>query len=309
MHVIGKVAHKDDDALGLQLDRLVIRQADGLHVVFDGRASTGGKRRGAMDEHVVDKPLHAVRRQGAIVVDGAHAPRLALHVGDRADEDRRGRRRTYSVDDAGNEQVRDDGGVQGSGAQHDEIGLFDRAKRRKVGLDRSFGAKRHAPQRARRGAGLRLSRERVAVARHGREHDGVERRGKHVAARLEDPLADLDRARKRPRGVFEGCEHEIAEGMVAGEREPVFERARQRIVVVARHRDEALADVARRKRTRLFANDAGRAAVIGHRNDGRHLGIQAQERADGDGSAGASPDHDRLQGRRLAMGPCRKLGR
>ena len=85
-----------------------------------------------------------------------------------------------------------------------------------------------------------------------------------MPARVEQALANLNGLRELARGVLERGEHKIAQRMVVGEREPVFECARKRILRVGRHSANALADIARRGDARPFAQDARRPAIIGH---------------------------------------------
>ena len=68
-----------------------------------------------------------------------------------------------------------------------------------------------------------------------------------MAAAMQQVLADFDGRRERAGSVLERGEHEVAERMVARELETVAERARERIVLVARECNQAFPDVARRR--------------------------------------------------------------
>ena len=165
-------------------------------------------------------------------------------------------------------------------------------------MHRRVGFEPDAPKRRGGFAGARLAVETHAVACLGDKHHLVERGGIHMPACRKKPLADRNRLGKRARRILERREHEVAERMVAREREAVFERARQRVGGIGRHGREAFADVARRQDARLFAQDAGRAAVVGHGHHGRHVGLKRQKRPDRYGRARAAADDDGLHGRR-----------
>ena len=62
-----------------------------------------------MHEHVVEKVAHTVVEQRLDVLAGIQVQRLALHVGQPADEQRGALRFADGIDDTRHEQVRDDG--------------------------------------------------------------------------------------------------------------------------------------------------------------------------------------------------------
>ena len=78
--------------------------------------------------------------------------------------------------------------------------------------------------------------------------------------------------------------------MVARKRKTVFERPRERVALVGGHRDEALANIAGRQNARLLAQNARRPAVISHGNNGRRVGLEGKQCADGHRRARAATD-------------------
>ena len=116
-----------------------------------------------------------------------------------------------------------------------------------------------------------------------------------MPARVEQTLADLNGLREFARGVLERGEHKIAQRMVVGKRKPVFECARKRVLGVGSHSANALTDIARRSDTRPFAQDARRAAVIGHRDHGGGFHAHGKERANGNGRTCATADDHGFQ--------------
>ena len=144
-------------------------------------------------------------------------------------------------------------------------------------------------------AGHGLPLEGAAVARASRERHAIERGGIHVPPRIQQPLADGDGLGKRPGRILERRQHEVAQRVVASEREAVLERLGQRVVRVRSHCGDALAHVARRRDVGFLAQDAGGAAVVGHGDDGARIQSHGQERAYGHGRAGAAADDDDAQ--------------
>ena len=113
-----------------------------------------------------------------------------------------------------------------------------------------------------------------------------------MSTRVEQALADLNGLRELARGVLERGKHEIAQRMIVGKREPVFECARKRVLGVGRHSAYALADIARRSDACPFAQDARRPAIIGHSDHGGGFHAHGKERANGNGrTRPAADDH------------------
>ena len=117
-----------------------------------------------------------------------------------------------------------------------------------------------------------------------------------MPARVEQALANLNSLRELARGVLERGEHEIAQRMVVGKREPVFECARERVLGIGRHSTNALADIARRSDARPFAQDARRSAIIGHSDHCRRFHTHGKQRADGNGRTRTAADDHGFQG-------------
>ena len=224
-------------------------------------------------EHVVDEPLHAVGRQRLEVLAGRQPPRLPLHVGQGAHEQHAAPRGADGLDDAGDEQVRDDGGEQRPRAQHDEVGLADGLKRRLVRARRPavLGGEPHLRKRRLGMAGHGLTVQNAPVLGLGRQHHVVQRRGIHVPLGVHQLLADGDGLGKRPRRIFQRGQKEVAQSMVAGHGEAVLERPHKRVGGILRKGHEALADVAGRCDVGLLAQNTGAAAVVGHGHDGARL--------------------------------------
>jgi hypothetical protein len=118
--------------------------------------------------------------------------------------------------------------------------------------------------------------------------DLLQRRGQHAAADLQDPAALLDRQVEAPRDLREGGEEEVAEGVSrqVAVGEAVLEEAAEERLVVGEG-DEAIADVAGRQHPQLAAQPPGRAAVVGHGDDGRDVDRRRLEPAQQRGEAGA----------------------
>ena len=248
-----------------------------------------------MHQHVIQQPARAVVHERLHVLARGETPGLPLHVGKRAHEQRGTLRRADRIHHAGHEQVRDDGREQRARAQNDEVGLADSLERRLVGHHLVRGAQAHPLERRARMAGHGLPLEGAAVARASRERHAIERGGIHVPPRIQQPLADGDGLGKRPGRILERRQHEVAQRVVASEREAVLERVGQRVVRVRSHCGDALAHVARRRDVGFLAQDAGGAAVVGHGDDGARIQSHGQKRAYGHGRAGAAADDDDAQ--------------
>ena len=102
-----------------------------------------------------------------------------------------------------------------------------------------------------------------------------------MTARIKQTLAYLNGFGERPRCILERGKHEIAERMIIGKREPIFEGTGERIVGIGRHSADALADITWRSDARPFAQNARRPAVIGHSDHRRGFQAHGKQRADG----------------------------
>ena len=89
--------------------------------------------------------------------------------------------------------------------------------------------------------------------------------------------------------------------MVARKRKTVFERPRERIALVGGHCDETLTNITRRQNARLFAQNARRPAVISHSNNGRCVGFEGKQCANGHRRARAAADDHGLYRRCRVM--------
>ena len=89
--------------------------------------------------------------------------------------------------------------------------------------------------------------------------------------------------------------------MVPCKRKTIFERLRERVAFVGGHRDEALANIAWRQNARLFAQNARRPAVISHSNNGRCVGFEGKQCANGHRRARAAADDHGLYRRCRVM--------
>ena len=67
---------------------------------------------GAVNKHVVQKAAHAVLHKRLNMLARSQPPRLAVHIGKRAHEQRGPARLTNSIDNAGDKQIRDNGREQ-----------------------------------------------------------------------------------------------------------------------------------------------------------------------------------------------------
>ena len=80
--------------------------------------------------------------------------------------------------------------------------------------------------------------------------------------------------------------------MIACKRKTVFERPGERVTLVSGHRDETLANIARRQYARLFTQNARRSTIVGHGNDSRCISFKGEQRTNRYGRARtATNDH------------------
>ena len=115
-----------------------------------------------------------------------------------------------------------------------------------------------------------------------------------MAAGVEQALAHGYGVGKGAGLVGHGREDEVAQRVVVEVVEAVSEGARDDAVVVGRHRADALAHVARRDDAAALPQDARRAAVVYHRNDGCHVAAHVEQGAYGHGGARAAAYDNRL---------------
>ena len=318
---VGEVTADDDGAARLDAQQIGIGDGDGtdaagqlgvVQVRRGGVLQIGpGKRREAarggalrpqghlrVHEHVVDEPLHAVGRQGLEVLPGREPPGLPLHVGQGADEQHAPAALADGLHDARDQQVRDDGGEQRAGPEHDEVGLADGLAGRLVGARRPavLGGEPYRLQGRTRMAGHSLAVEHAPILGTGRQHHMIQGGGVHVPLGVHEPLADGDGLGERPAGIFQSREQKIAQGVVAGHGEAVLQRPHQRIGRVLGEGHKALADVAGGRGVGLFPQHAGASAVIGHGHHRTRLHAQRQQGANGHRGARAAADDHGAQG-------------
>ena len=245
-----------------------------------------------MHEHVIEKAAHAVVEQRLDVLAGAQMERLALYVGQTADEHRRALRFADCLDNARHKQVRDDGREQRAGAEHDKVSRADGIERWSVGFDRALASKNDARERDIGMACDRLALEQFAAARLRSERDVGQRRRVHMPPRVEHMLAHGNGLGERPARVLERDQHQVPEGMVVRDRETVLERAGERVFRVGRHRKDAFAHVARGRHVRLLSQKAGRAAVVSHGHHGARFHAEREQGSDGHRRTRTAADDD-----------------
>ncbi len=173
------------------------------------------------------------------------------------------------VDDAGHQQIRNNGSEQAARAEDNEVGGADGFERGLVGDDFDGAAKLHVGERAAGMACNSLAFDIAAIASARDEGDRIERGGIYVTAGVQQPLANGDGLGKRPCRLLKRGEHEVAERVVVGEGEAGLECARERVLRVRRHGTDAFADISRRGYVGLVAQNARRSAVVCH---GDHSG-------------------------------------
>ena len=115
-----------------------------------------------------------------------------------------------------------------------------------------------------------------------------------AADAIEQPLTRPNRLYEGIRLLGQRHEEEVAQSMVVDRTEPMRERARERRVRILRQGGQALADVPRRDHVLALPQQAGGAAVIGHRDDRVDARAEEPQRADELGLPRPAPDGNRF---------------
>ena len=268
-------------------------------------AHRGWGERRIVHENQVNGTLEPVFGECGHVVGGVQPTRLAAHVGDVAHVDARRIGLAHRVCHARDQEVGDEARVERPGTDHDHVRVPDGANgglvcRRRIRLEADVLE------------GVRADRERrlalVTPARavHAVQPDVLERGRVYMPSRAEVRRRMGDRLGKRAGEVSDGSQHQVSERVAdmataLGAGETVLDHAGGQPVLIGGHRHQAVPDVARRKDPELLAQLARRAAIVGHRDDGRGVeaeieqavddGRQARAAADGDRTAAASNAH------------------
>ncbi len=183
------------------------------------------------------------------------------------------------------EEVGDEGGVEGAGAEGDEVGFGDGVE----GLGEGFGGggvEHKLDDAFFAGSDAGLAFDEGAVVHAGGEGDVGVGGGEDASAGGEDLGGHLDGLGEVSGDVREGGDEEVAEA-VAFElalAEAELEELGEEMLVFGEG-DHAVADVAGREHLEVFAETAGGAAVVG---DGDYSGEVADDA--GEGWAGYAAD-------------------
>jgi hypothetical protein len=253
--------------------------ADHLHAQPAQPASVDGHGRPelgpvAADDHRVDQARADVVEEAADVVGGPVAVRLAGLLEQVAHVDARHARLPHRIGNAGNEQRRKRARKEAARPHDDRLGAGD-------GLEGAWmrgGVGRIEADVLALGAvggERRLAAHLAAVPEPGDELDHVDGAGHHVSG-------DGQHAGRLGHRPVEASEHicqpgqeQVAEAVprqLPG-REPVLEELPDERLVLGQ-RDQAAAQVARRRHREVAAQAAARPAVIGDGNDGGKISNQ-----------------------------------
>ena len=145
-----------------------------------------------MNEHVIDEPLHAVPAQRLVMLERRHAARLALLIGKRAHEQRRGMRIADSIDNARHKQIGKNRREKRARSKHDEVGFANRVKRGRVRANRRSRFQPYAIQRRIGMARLCLAIKLAPVPRCGTQAHFIERRRIDMPPRVQQSRANID---------------------------------------------------------------------------------------------------------------------
>ncbi len=178
---------------------------------------------------------------------------------------------------AADEEVGDEGGVEGAGAEGDEVGIGDGGE----GLGEGCGVgggEHELGDGVFRGGDVGLAVDERAVV-HARGESGVGGgAGVDATAGGEDLGAGLDGLGEVSGDAGEGGEEEVAEAVTfeVALGEAVLEELGEEGFVLGEG-DEAVAEVAGGKHFEVFAEAAGGATVVGDGDDGGELADEAGE--------------------------------
>ena len=267
-------------------DGFYAKGTDAIEVGFDRALSeTGvlGEGSGAdgrgVDEGVVEDLRTGVVEDLFDVLGGGEAEGLVGLSHEIADVDPGGSAFSECLWDAANEQVRDERGVEGAGAEGDEIGGGDSIDRfRKwTGVG---GGEHELDDGAAGGGDICFTVDEGAVV-HACGEGGVGGGGRvDATAGGKDLGAGLDRLSEVPGDACESGEEEIAKAVAVevALRETVLEELGEEVLIL-REGDEAVAEVAGGEHVQIFAETTGGTSVIGDSDDCGQIADHAGERS------------------------------
>ena len=259
-------------------DGLDAEGTDAFEIGEDGRLAFAGvaveglrEDGGGVDEGVVEDLVAGVVEDFFDVLRGGETERLIGLGHEVADVDAGGVAAADGFGNLADQEVGDERGVEGAGAEGDEVGGGDGVEG--LGERRGVGGGEHELGDGAVGGGdAGFAVDGRAVV-HARGDGGVGGgAGIDAAAGGEDLGADLDGLGEVSSDAGEGGEEEIAEAVTfeVAVREAVLEELGEEVFVLGEG-DEAVADVAGGKHVEVFAQATRRAAVVGDGDDGGEL--------------------------------------
>ena len=272
--------------------------ADAVEVGFDGGLAfervffeQGGGDGGGVDDGVVEDALAGVVVEDFYVLAGGKAEALVGLGHEVADVDAACGRGGEGLWNAVHEQVGDERGVEGAGAEGDEVSGGDGGdgfgERRRIG-----GVEHELVDAARAGGDAGFAVDDGAIVHACGEGDVGVGGGIDVSAGGEDLRGHVNGLCEVSSDVGEGGDEEIAEGVAAELTliETELEEAGEEVLVFGEG-DHAVADVAGGEHVEVVAEPAGGASVIGDGDDGGEVVDDAGGRfAGGFGGSGGSRD-------------------
>jgi len=172
------------------------------------------------------------------------------------------------------QQIREDAGVQGAGAEEDQVSLLDGFDGSSERTNAARGQLDFLDGRAAAGGNAGFAVNGAAVFEGGDEMDVRESGRKDAAANGENFAADADGFGEIAGDVGEGGEEKVAEIVAdeaAARMEAVLKEASEKGFIFGKS-DHAVANVAGRENAILATQAAGTAAVIGYGDDGGEIG-------------------------------------
>jgi len=271
---VGEVAGDRFDAEGTNAVEVGL---DG-HLGFAGVLGERGREDGrGVDEGVVEDFVTGVVEDLFDVLRGREAERFVGLSHEIADEDARGAGGGEGFGNSADEKIGDERGVEGAGAEGDQIGGgdgFERLGKRGgvCGREHEFSNSLAAGG----DAGFALDERAIFHARGERGVGGGG--GEDAAADGENLRGELHGLREISGDAGESGDEEIAEVVTleVSLGESVLEELREEVLIL-RKRDHTVADIAGREHVEFFAESARRATIVRDGDDSREAADEAGE--------------------------------
>ena len=270
-------------------DGLDAQGADAVEIGDDGLLALGGVlgeehggNGGRVDEGVVEDALIAgVLVDFFDVLGGGEADGLVGLGHEVADEDAGGAGFGDGLGDAVDEEIGDERGVEGAGAEGDEVGLGDGLEGFREGVGRDW-LEHELDDALAAGGDIGFAVDEGTVVHAGDERDIGIGGWEDAPAGGENLRRHLDGLGEISGDVGERGDEEVAEAVAAelALLEAVLEELGEEVLVFGEG-DHAVAEVAGGEHVEVFAETAGGAAVVGDGDDGGEVADDA-----GDGRGG-----------------------